>query len=957
MPAENWPVLLVKGEDDPAIMFGTIRYGGFNQTLYGHPIQVPGMVKLVGIAMDPYTGISTGRGVEAWGFFNASAQGRYEVEGIAPGVYQVYASAAGFPEQLVAENVSLAPNEPLASDYHLTIGPTVKGELFSKKDFGSIAWPSRRPVYVEIFDDNSWQELGNTLWEQSHLKAFSPINLTAGPYSSYVSGNTVWKTTVLPFDTPPTPKKVAFPWEGPTSYYAYTSPTNPKDPFGVANGVGPAQVWWVDPNGFPTASGDPNTNLGSTPTAFRWQFGKEGVFGAPISFDGHVPQVLATWVDGLSSGRYFVRAWVSGYVQSDYAGNYVDYKFAIAGGEFPGNVFVPIDLRLGASLKILIHFQNYANTIVDSSIGGPDPGRYIIAEAYDPAGNNMAFNFTYLAAANAEGVIILNGFGMAGPNNFIPPGGAGVFGMMYSLFRYRHIRDYGLPPNEFSIQLYVRGYVQQAQLQVSVGLGSQIIVSLSVLRGASINITVYSQDFERPAVSRNWQWPPAPLSLLAYRSDGTSMGLVKIWNGVAWITPTQTASQNTFPSLGSNPKLLFNGSSRLEAFGPDSTVLLKAVVEEGANLAGIRPVSGFLWNSTSYRDVFGISAIALPTDGYFVRAFTYGYIQENSVNIFSAMGSIADIRLDLTIGVNLTLTIKFEKESLLTTNPFNMSMRVRIFDDLGELVAASTTSSSFPSPFATDYIPSGVTEVDWKLAGFSSTYVEIDQVRYRSYGLVGAPDYDGGWTVEIDTVNWYQPNAFFPAADGLLMGESYHTIAGLNFGFTGSTWAFNHLGPWEQRQAMALSGAHLSGESSAVFSLDLRGLVRGTVTGIMYRIDARTISWGAINFTSNGSTFTQYSMDGFYESYLDPGQYNMSIAEFTTKGEGHQIYNSRLSVAEGSRINSINVVLERSGLPIPEFPSAISVEVVAITILIGIIRFGLRVRRPRIEFRSLARGN
>jgi len=33
VPTENWPVLLVKGEIDPSIITGTVRYGGDNSTL------------------------------------------------------------------------------------------------------------------------------------------------------------------------------------------------------------------------------------------------------------------------------------------------------------------------------------------------------------------------------------------------------------------------------------------------------------------------------------------------------------------------------------------------------------------------------------------------------------------------------------------------------------------------------------------------------------------------------------------------------------------------------------------------------------------------------------------------------------------------------------------------------------------------------------------------------------
>ena len=95
MPMENWPVLLVKGEVDPAIVWGTIRYGDLNSTLFGLPLDLPGRVRAVGVTIDPISGEVTGRAVEARGYFNASSQGHFEVEGVAPGIYDLYASAAG----------------------------------------------------------------------------------------------------------------------------------------------------------------------------------------------------------------------------------------------------------------------------------------------------------------------------------------------------------------------------------------------------------------------------------------------------------------------------------------------------------------------------------------------------------------------------------------------------------------------------------------------------------------------------------------------------------------------------------------------------------------------------------------------------------------------------------------------------------------------------------------------
>src|SRR5208282_473089 len=87
IPTENWPVLLVKAEIDPAIITGTIRYGGYNSTLYGAPIGEAGMVLAkMQTRLDPYTGeqrpdLPT---VNAQGYFNATAQGHYEIEGVAP---------------------------------------------------------------------------------------------------------------------------------------------------------------------------------------------------------------------------------------------------------------------------------------------------------------------------------------------------------------------------------------------------------------------------------------------------------------------------------------------------------------------------------------------------------------------------------------------------------------------------------------------------------------------------------------------------------------------------------------------------------------------------------------------------------------------------------------------------------------------------------------------------------
>ena len=78
----------------------------------------------------------------------------------------------------------------------------------------------------------------------------------------------------------------------------FQGPTSSADP----QGVGPAQNWYVVADG--------------VNDKFHYEFGSKGEYGAPSQLDGHVPQVYATWVNGLTPGRYYARAWVFRYVQT-----------------------------------------------------------------------------------------------------------------------------------------------------------------------------------------------------------------------------------------------------------------------------------------------------------------------------------------------------------------------------------------------------------------------------------------------------------------------------------------------------------------------------------------------------------------------------------------------------------------------------------------------------------------
>jgi hypothetical protein len=419
---------------------------------------------------------------------------------------------------------------------------------------------------------------------------------------------------------------------------------------------------------------------------------------------------------------------------------------------------------------------------------------------------------------------------------------------------------------------------------------------------------------------------------------------------------------------------------------------------------------------------------AIPTGQYDLRGFTYGYVQDKSFTVYGEPSQVADIKLNLIIGVNVTLDILFKKESIITATNSNMSARVRLFDDQGNMVAEWMSSEGtyvtangraraadgtdqypfgplhpavpVPQPLnGYNYLPGGVTLLHVLMAGipqvpaagkddgtfarhvpgggyfndplFATTICGFEPDCYTSpgtglgvgvpgyfpnTGILGYPDYAGGWTAEVDFVNWYNNNTqattwtalpfpsggvvvtngaqYYPPVNGLLMGESYHIIPGTTatsgISFTEDTalkpelighgLAANHLGPYSQQGVWQIAGAHLSGEASGVFEVDLNGLVTGNALAFTWSNEFRPLSWGLVNVVgANGASWNFYTYDGIYEAYLLPGTYKFTI---TSPGEATQTFS--VVVSPGQAGISQNLYLEQSNIPVPEF-SAIGI--------------------------------
>jgi len=168
----------------------------------------------------------------------------------------------------------------------------------------------------------------------------------------------------------------------------------------------------------------------------------------------------------------------------------------------------------------------------------------------------------------------------------------------------------------------------------------------------------------------------------------------------------------------------------------------------------------------------------------------------------------------------------------------------------------------------------------------------------------------------VDFVNWYLPSSFSPPVPALLQGESPYFFP------------YNHLGPYRQETYPVIPTLAQGGEASIVFEVDLRGYVQGIVMGIDWNDAVRTVSWATVQLETDSARYFWYSWDGWFEGYLDAGSYRLTLMEWTDRNEGHATYRFEGTVSAGQMGRSQIIVLDLSGIPIPELsPSFLTVAV------------------------------
>ncbi len=535
----NFPTLVVKDELNPAYISGHVLYGGneYYGYYYGSPVNVPGKVVAEGVTPQ-------GRVVKAQAYFNASATGYYTIYGLAPGTYNLTASAAGFPPARMTRPVSVLAGQSLDRvDLYVYPGPEVCGIVWSKCPVQPVDWgwiydtagtPRPRPIAIELLDIN-------------------------GRLVAFTSGST-------------------------------------------------------------------------SPTSVNYNF----TLGNAIEYDGHIPQDPAGYVSGFSSGDYLVKVYVNNYLQLNTTYVHVFNE--------TGSIFVPIDLLRTGLFNVTIHFKDSPG--LQETPTGRD--HYLVIEAYDSYGTLKGWNITWVPRGSTNKAVEITGF--------------------LDLFYLRGIRDYGLYPATYMIKAYMGGYMQ-LELQHATVDGCCDITSISfeMVKGGTINVTLYSVDWQDPRILRPWLYPGRNITINFIDQTG------KDW-GSTYISQLSTETYVSF-----------------SYYGTDYYALTKS----------------------PYIYYLGLHDTALPTGTYSMKAYTAGYLPSEITSIEITAGAVGDIRMNLIQGATIYIIMNFKTEGLLApiSTLAATPIRIEVFNSIGELEGASI-----------GYVPPNIVQISWPAFDFAKIY-------------------------------------------------------------------------------------------------------------------------------------------------------------------------------------------------------------------------------------------
>jgi len=354
---------------------------------------------------------------------------------------------------------------------------------------------------------------------------------------------------------------------------------------------------------------------------------------------------LGTAYSGFPPGKYFLKAWVYGYIQKRIAVTTVSSYIAqnvevtlVTGGWIGGTIGFRNPRNLRPETPRMAEIQNFGTST------GTMYGGNVLVSAYDSNGECVAVSLIRGTLSNgttayADRSIIR--FHLIGFSESLNKTYSGVWNK----------RDYGIPSGTYLVKVAVRGYHQQDLTKIVVVDASNSSCDILLVRQGALSTVVASntiinnRQIETPWAHRGLA-PEPRLRLYVSNHDGFEVGHVEARLGVG-APMTSTAPLN------------FTGRN--------------CTVEEIT-------YQGYVPNS-------------LTNGTYTLRAFTFGYFQKQEVRATISEGFASENRIQLLQGLDIGGTVWIRADGFISSLTENVEVKVEVYGSSGDLVAAALIHS------------------------------------------------------------------------------------------------------------------------------------------------------------------------------------------------------------------------------------------------------------------------
>jgi hypothetical protein len=627
---------------------------------------------------------------------------------------------------------------------------------------------------------------------------------------------------------------------------------------------------------------------GNTKKCLNYQFDvtgssfTTGIFGHPLCYNGigtgytgMVPDDGAHNVCGLEPGTYTVEVYIFGYVQVE------TYTFTVPETEFTGSIFIDMDVYKGGTVSATVHFHD---TEMPSAEVAPTGLKRLYIEAIDSDGNLQAFNFTQRKA-----------FGTSETINVIGDWNVWFNGKM----------PRGMREDTYTFKVYMEGYVQQEFPMHTITWCSDSSFSFHLIKGAEIQTTIYSRDWEDPSQPLDWQHGAQKVRIYA-----------------------RSVEDDSIADCGS-----------FTIAGGDS-------VTANFNGGGGSPKDYLIWH---------IRPSGIVTGTYYITAFTVGYVQlEPYPEVFVQKGTSAgDIPVYIFHGGKIIVIVDFKIEEIpdvLPDSAWSYYFRIKAFDEDGNLAAANITAvpqaslyNSAQWPWAGGLNPAqpgGVQTWVFELNGFNRFTTVVNTAVQSG----AAPGYD----CPACTRGYHEPTE--PKIGGCKFGWPGNYDP---YGIPPGTYTIEVTSevpyPGYIQLLTVTAVTTWSGVTSVIFEMDQGAKISGNVWTRNYMGDWRAGSWMRITAEGpEGVGSMCESGDGTYAFCgLMPGEWTVT-SELNPPGGDAGYVSDVVSVATtwGGSSAGQNFYHEESGVPIPEFPTGILALISALAASLFLVRWRKQIILP-----------